>query len=208
MERIILVILTSIIWVVAGIVITWHSLVFLWAIISFGVSKNLYIPEPVKITSYSMLAIIAWGFIVFILNLVWIKYNNYHLTKKKKKMNSSKHLAYIEKEIQWVEAMIGKVNSKNLLQEVDRVKESLSVVLYKPAVTTFETISQSQELLNKSILLMRKGQFTNGISCLRLILEDSESSLIIKNIAKIKLSQCLYELGYEDLANGLGEKVV
>ena len=208
MRRHLLIILTVITWVIAGVVIGWYILVLFWVIISFGISKNLYIPESVKMTSYSMLAVIAWVFIVFIINIVWTKYNSYLLAKKKQAVYSPNHLAYIEKEMQWAEALISKVNSKNILQEVDRVKENLSVLLYKPTITSFESVTQSQKLLNKSISLMKKGQFINGISYLRLILEDSESSLIIKDIAKVKLSQCLYELGYEELATGLAEKVV
>ncbi len=207
-KKVLIILATLITWVIVGAVISWHFIVLLWQIMSFKFSKNLYIAESVILTSYNMLVVVIWAITVYILSLVWVKYNNSSFAKKRKTKFNLNHLVYIEKDIQWSEALISKVNSQNILKEVDKVKDNLSVVLYKPTSISYEGINQPQKLLNISISLMKKRKFLKGASYLRIILEHPESSVIIKNIAKVKLSQCLYELGYKDLANGLAEKVI
>lgn len=201
--------LISACWGIVGVTIIWHLIGLTWVIYYTLISKSIYVPESVKLTSYSIIAVLSWAIIIFLLITVWVKYNDFLLLKKSRTKNNSNHLIFIEKELTWLEAKITKVDSQNILNEVEKVKNNLAVVNKNDSIDNCCKINiEPHKLLNSSILLIKKGQFIDSINILRTILEHPESSLLIKEVAKIKLAQCLYELGYKDLANGFVEKVI
>jgi len=204
--------LISACWGVVGAAIIWHLIGLVWFFYYTLISKSIYISDSVMLTSYSIIAVIAWALIVFFLSNVWVKYNDFLMLKKLKRLgvkNRSKQLIFIEKELAWSEAVISKFDSRNIFAEVEKVKNNLAVVNIHKSIANSHAINiEPHKLLNTSITLIKKGQILNGASILRIILEHSEASPLIKEVAKVKLSQCLYELGYKDLANGFIEKVI
>ena len=196
-------------WMVVGLVIIWHLIALLWVLIFSLTSRRLYIPESIRITIYSILAVLAWAIIVYLLCIAWVAYNKLLIAKKGQTINKSNCLVYIEKEMPWSEALISKVDSQSILEEVEKIKKSLIIInLCKPLSNPHLDIREPQKLLNISVALIKKGQLLNGISILRIILEHPGSSPLVKKIAGIKLAQCLYELGYRNVASGLAEKVI
>lgn len=201
--------LISACWGIVGITIIWHLIGLIWVIYYTLISKSIYVPESVKLTSYSIIAVLTWAIIIFLLIIVWVKYNDFLMLKKSRVKYNSNHLIFIEKELTWSEAIITKVDSQNILGEVEKVKNNLAVVnIHKSIIDSYKNNIEPHKLLNSSILLINNGQFLDSASILRTILEHPESSPLIKEVAKVKLSQCLYELGYKDLANGFVEKVI
>lgn len=196
-------------WIIVGVVVIWHIIVLLWVILSFGVPNDIYLSESVRTTSYYMLALLVWIAVVTIISKMWGRYNkNKKILKVNKSCINSNQLLFIEKDIQWTEASISNINTKKILNEIDKVKENLSILTYKTSALKYERNYQPKKLLNKANILIKQGQFLNGISYLRVILDHPDATDMIKNIAKIKLSQCLYNSGYEEMADILMEKII
>lgn len=196
-------------WSIIGIIIIWYLITLfsvVYYLIFFG---SIYIPITVRVTQYSILLVIAWTLLVYILGMTWVTYNNYLLKLKKRKVPKTNQLVYMQKAIPWSEAMISKINSTNILEELLVVKNNLEIVrLHQPAIISHASKKKPQELFNIAITAMKEGRFLYGISILRIIIGHPESSFIVKQVAKVKLSQCLFELGYEGFENILAKKVI
>lgn len=197
--------LTLIMWIIFGSVLYWHIIVFMWVIFSINNTENIYFPESVSTSLNYILIVIVWIILVTIIGIILRKNNN---IQAKKKMHKSERVKYIEREIQWSEAMISNINSQKILKEINTVRENFTVVSNKKSILSNKIYSQPQKLLNVASSLIKQGQIVNGMSYLRIILDHPDSSYMLKNIAKIKLSQCLYQIGYKDIAEGLVENVI
>lgn len=187
-------------WGIVGITLIWHVIVIMWNIFPFFFSSNLYIPETVKITSYMMGIVVLWILVVSLLSVAWVKYNRFRFKKKRNLVNAINHSTFIGKALPWSEILISKINSQSILKEVESVKKNISVVKLQSTILKSNVrIRHPEKQLNKAISLIRNGDLTKGISTLRMILELPEAPPIVKKVANVKLSQCLYELGYKDL---------
>jgi len=201
--------LSVIAWSIIGLVIIWYLIVLFSIVYYLLFFKSLYIPEIVKMTNYSIALVLAWTLIVYILSMAWFKYNSYLLVLKEKKATKTNQLVYIQKDIPWSEALISKIDSQNILEELIRVKNNLEIVrLNQPVTISHANKKKPQELFNIAITAMNEGRFLYGISILRIIIGHPESSFIVKQVAIVKLSQCLFELGYEVFENIQAKKVI
>ena len=58
---------------------------------------------------------------------------------------------------------------------------------------------QPEKLLNNAIKCIKSSEIITAISILRVIIEHPNASNTVKKIANLKISQCLYQIGYKDL---------
>lgn len=203
------IVIAFITWGIVGVTLSWHVIVLMWAILPLFFSSNLYIPETVRMTSYTMAILMVWILVVYVLSMGWVKYNSSRLKQKNDTVNAFNQTVFIENDLLWSEAMISKIDLRSILEEVENLKKNMSVVTLQDSVNiSHVSIRKPQKLLSKAIKLIRAGRLLNGISILRVILELPESSSMVKMVANIKLAQCLYELGYKDLAVRINTEVI
>jgi hypothetical protein len=193
-------------WMYVGIAFLWY--VFsLFSLLFFNLFLDkLYIPEMVKVSSYSIALVIFWTIIVYGLSMTWEKYNSYLFKKKKQNVSTQSQIAYINERITWSEAILSNITTENILMNRESVKNSLVVLPNndEKGITNLHTMD-SQKLLSIATGYIKKRKYSNAISILRIILGRENVSAIIVNIAEIKLSHCLYELGFEEVASSLAQ---
>lgn len=191
-------------WVMVGLTLLWY-LVALFSIFFYSVSLDgLYIPSLVQDTKFTISIIVMWTLIVCTLSFMWIRYNNIKLPKRK--VSNRPLLVNTDTTIPWSEAIIEKNDTENIFNERERLIKSLSIIRFHPSIDNSRLYKMEPEkLLSIAVTLIEKGRFLNGMSLLRIVLEHQKASLFVKKIAKIKLTQCFYELGYESFVIGLAE---
>jgi hypothetical protein len=171
-------------------------------------NEDVYIPDTVKMSYYSFIILICWIIFVFFIAMSWQKYNSYILQKQSKheEVNRTNNLVFMQGKINWSEAVISNVPSLNILDEVDVMKNNLKVVHENEAVSINNLRKmEAHKLLSLATSFMKKRDYTTGLSILRVLLEHEDASPIILKVSKIKMSQCIYELGYNGIANSLAE---
>ncbi|MBM7572645.1 hypothetical protein [Aquibacillus albus] len=193
-------------WIIIAITLLWYVIVLFSVFYSQLSMNGLYVPEIVNETKSRLVLVFIWTLIVFLFNVGWIKYNNCLPHSKERYDRKTNQILYMHTNIPWSEAVISTIHAQNVLQEAEQIKNSLSVVQPHPN----ETISnlkkmEPQQLLNLAITLIKSDHLSKGVSILRIILEHPESSALVKQVARIKVSQCLVELGHESFATGLAE---
>jgi hypothetical protein len=209
MKKELTVILSILTWSFVGTTIIWFMIVLFSDIFHSFYLKSSYITQIMMDTKMIMKIVMIWTLIVCVISMAWVAYNNFLLKMGAGYENKPDPLVYLGQGIPWAEAVISKIEARHILKEIEGVKKSLSVIKFHATpATSYASPMQPHQILNRAMAVMKKGRYLHSLSMLRILLGHPDSSPIMKQLAKIKITECLYELGYEGLANGLAEQAV
>ena len=165
-------ILTFFIWIIFAASLLWTIIVLFWILIDFLLPQYLYMPDSISSSTSIFIFLFSWIIFVSIIFFYLFKRNRW---------NSNNHLELTANDSQtylWSEIISSPTENNQLLK-----RKLLSV-------QELNNLSPSK-LLSYGISLYNQGMINEAISIFRLIIERSDSSPLLVQIAEYRLNHLL-----------------